>query len=171
MEITDEALNQLPDLAASSHSFSSSSITIAKEEKPTEGQYLKLLDDDSPVSQQVFEALKEAVLSEDAEAPQASAIKIDSLLRANIGKKIRINEEEEEMTITADGFSCDLGMILSQTIKQIPIEAEKQHARLGEVIVRLINITQEVEDGDRVFFWSDLPFIEGELEDQWHREC
>lgn len=166
MEINDETLNQLPDLSASSHSFSSSSITLAEEE-PAEGEDLKLLEDDSPVSQQVFEALKEAVLSEDAEAPQASAIKIDSLLRANVGK----SEEEEEMTITADGFSCDLGMILTQTIKQIPIEEENQHARLGEVIVRLTNITQEVKDGDRVFLWSDLPFIEGELEDQWHREC
>lgn len=171
MEINDETLNQLPDLAAASHSFSSSSITIAKEEEPIEGEYLKLLDDDSPVSQQVFEALKEAILSEDTEAPQASAIKIDSLLRANVWKTRRISEEEEEMTITADGFSCDLGMILTQTIKQIPIEEEKQHERLGKVIVRLTNITQEVKDGDRVFFWSDLPFIEGELEDQWHREC
>jgi len=132
-------------------------------------QHLQLLDDDGPVSQQVFEALKNAILFENDLTPQASADQIDSLLRAHVGTKTQISEEEE-ITITADGFSSDLGMNITQTVKQIPIEEGKQHDRLGEVIVALTTISKEVKNGDQVFIWSDLPFIEGEFEDQWHRE-
>lgn len=136
--------------------------------KKTRAQDLYLLDEDD---QQIFEALKDAILSEGDQTPQASASKIDSLLRGSVGTiaKSSINAEEE-VVITATGVSSQLGIILAQTAMQVPIEEEKQHQKLAEVIIALTNISTEVKDGEQAFFWSDLPFIEGELEDQWHRE-
>lgn len=137
---------------------------MSADEKET--QDLKLLDDDDPsiLSQQIFQILKEAVLSKGEPSPGASAKRIDSLLKANVGLVT-----EEGGAITSKGFSFVVGMMLVQTAIQLPAEKDKQHERLGEVILALTRIPERM-DGDQIFAWSKLPFIEGEFEDRWHRE-